>query len=192
MAAVPEAKVPPADSALKPSIHLLHRCPGVGTNPRDRLACWRLTLIAVGLPRDQVSLERSGDPRPNIDEHVADWFEDHSVAGDEIHAMCWSAGLCGNITADPPYRYLWKESVLDVPGSTLIMVDLRRTRPPQVRSAISGSQTVRPHRWRRSSHGHPLPTRRHGRRRSHVRTERPALTHLGPWALVWSRLRADG
>jgi hypothetical protein len=84
----------------------------------------RMTASGILLPRDQVGVKMSGDARPNIDEKVAEWFHDHSVAGDQIYAMCWSAGLYGDISADPPYPYLWQDGVLKIPGATRKLVDL--------------------------------------------------------------------
>jgi hypothetical protein len=65
------------------------------------------------------------DGRFATDEAIGRWFTSHRTApDDQIFALCASAGLYGNIDADPPYPYLWFLGVEDIPGARAQMADM--------------------------------------------------------------------
>jgi hypothetical protein len=87
---------------------------------------WRVGTMA----RHEVPLATSGDSRLVIDERVARWFESHAAPGEQIYALCYSAGLYGNIDADPPFPYLWGDQIAGLPTAVPQLVDLLSSANP--------------------------------------------------------------
>lgn len=75
-----------------------------------------MTGKAMLIARDNVGSRLHGDSRLTGDEQIAEWFDLHSQKGDQIYAMCASAALYGNISADPPFPYLWYLNIQEMPG----------------------------------------------------------------------------
>lgn len=75
-----------------------------------------MTGNALMIARENVGSQLHGDSRLTGDEEIAKWFEIHSQKGDQIYAMCASAALYGNISADPPFPYLWYLNIQEMPG----------------------------------------------------------------------------
>ena len=75
-----------------------------------------MTASALMIAREDVGSRLHGDSRLTRDEEIATWFEIHSQKGDQIYAMCASAALYGNISADPPFPYLWYLNIQEMPG----------------------------------------------------------------------------
>ncbi len=83
------------------------------------------TVGAVGLPRDRVGRELSGDGRFRADEAIAHWYRDHRIdRSQEIYALCASAGLYGNVDSNAPYPYLWFLNIQDIPGAKQQLTEL--------------------------------------------------------------------
>jgi hypothetical protein len=74
-------------------------------------------IVIIGLPRDQVPVRASNDPRLIIDEHMADWYRANHAPGETMYILCASAAFYGNALEDPPYPYLWLDGVRQVPGA---------------------------------------------------------------------------
>lgn len=72
----------------------------------------------IVLPRDQVPLRTSTDPRLLYDEHLADWFTATRGPSETMYIMCAGAAFYGNALEDPPFPYLWYDNVLQVPGAS--------------------------------------------------------------------------
>jgi hypothetical protein len=76
-----------------------------------------LTVQALTIPRRDVGPRLHNDSRFTRDEHLAAWFRANGAPGETIYVQCASAGLYGNIRADPPFRYLWADPIQNVPGA---------------------------------------------------------------------------
>lgn len=75
-----------------------------------------MTGNAMLISRVNVGSRLHGDNRLSGNEQIAKWFDAHSHAGDQIYALCASAALYGNISADPPFPYLWYLTIQEIPG----------------------------------------------------------------------------
>ena len=83
--------------------------------------------VIIGLPRDQVPVRASADPRSIIDEDMAKWFLSNRTNAKwfqvnqprpaTMYVYCASAAFYGNALEDPPYPYLWFDGVRQVPGA---------------------------------------------------------------------------
>lgn len=71
----------------------------------------------ITLPREQVPMRASTDPRLLYDERLADWYRAIRIPGDTMYIMCAGAAFYGNAIEDPPFPYLWYDNVLQVPGA---------------------------------------------------------------------------
>jgi hypothetical protein len=97
-----------------------------------RWGMWTVALVgpvvlmaqALTMARSQIGARLDDDGRGIADEHIATWFAAHAHPGDQIYALCASAGLYGNIDADPPYPYLWFALISQVPGAQAKLIAL--------------------------------------------------------------------
>ncbi|MUH51871.1 MAG: hypothetical protein F2789_11755, partial [Actinobacteria bacterium] len=71
----------------------------------------------IALPRQQVPLRTSTDPRLVKDEHMAHWYLANRAPGETMYIMCAGAAFYGNAREDPPFPYLWYDNVRQVPGA---------------------------------------------------------------------------
>jgi hypothetical protein len=76
-----------------------------------------MTAQAIAIPRAETGAELSGDSRLVDDEAIAAWYRLHAEPGDDILALCASAGLYGNLGTDPPYPYLWHDGIRNIPAA---------------------------------------------------------------------------
>jgi hypothetical protein len=76
-----------------------------------------MTAQAIAIPRAETGAELSGDSRLVDDEAIAAWYHLHAEPGDDILALCASAGLYGNLGTDPPYPYLWHDGIRNIPAA---------------------------------------------------------------------------
>jgi hypothetical protein len=88
------------------------------------LAPLLMTVQGATLGREEIGLRLNGDGRLVKDEHIAGWFDLHGLASDTIYALCASAGLYGNSTAELPFPYLWHDAVVNVPGARDALVEM--------------------------------------------------------------------
>jgi hypothetical protein len=86
-----------------------------------------MSVNAIVMPRSEIGPMLSADSRLVRDERIAAWFTRHSIDGDAIYALCASAALYGNASADPPFPYLWHDAVVRIPGANEAMVDMLRS-----------------------------------------------------------------
>jgi hypothetical protein len=78
----------------------------------------------IRLDARQFTIVASGDPRPHVDEAVAEWFQEVRRPGDHLYVMCASAGYYADAHDDPVYPYLWEDNVQQVPGALVRLRDL--------------------------------------------------------------------
>ena len=71
----------------------------------------------IVLPRDQVPMRASTDPRLLYDEQLAHWYLATRGPGETMYIMCAGAAFYGNSLEVPPFPYLWYDNVLQVPGA---------------------------------------------------------------------------
>ena len=91
-----------------------------------------LTIAALTVPRSQIGHRLIDDPRLSKDEDIAKWFDQHRAPGDQIYALCAAGGLYGNVTTDPPYPYLWFDSVHQMPdGQSRLDAMFESPHPPR-------------------------------------------------------------
>ena len=83
-----------------------------------------MTAHAIAIPRVETGAELSGDTRLNHDEAIAAWYGEYAEPGDEILALCASAGLYGNLRVDPPYPYLWHDGIRNIPAAQQALTTL--------------------------------------------------------------------
>jgi 4-amino-4-deoxy-L-arabinose transferase-like glycosyltransferase len=76
-----------------------------------------MTAQAIAIPRLEAGSRLSGDSRLVDDEAIAAWYRLHAEPGDDILALCASAGLYGNLRTDPPYPYLWHDGIRNIPSA---------------------------------------------------------------------------
>lgn len=76
-----------------------------------------LTAEILTTPRDRIGPEIHGDSRLIADEEIAEWFAARAAPGDRIYALCASAGLYGQIDAQPPFPYMWFDDIRQVPDA---------------------------------------------------------------------------
>ena len=82
------------------------------------------TVESWTIDRREIGTRLHHDGRLNADEHLADWFRVRAGPDDRLYALCASAGLYGNISADPPYPYLWLDGVDRIPGAHTLLARL--------------------------------------------------------------------
>jgi hypothetical protein len=89
-----------------------------------------MTWRVARMPRDEVTMKTSADPRLVKDEQVAAWFDEQADSGDQLYVLCYSAGVYGNTDVDPPYPYLWADNVTQIDVAIDEMVEMLASPAP--------------------------------------------------------------
>ena len=117
----------------------------------------RARFATSTIDRREIGTRLHHDGRLNADEHLADWFRVQGRTGRPSVRLCASAGLYGNISADPPYPYLWLDGVDRIPGAHTLLARLLEGPDAEVRRRFPVDQPVRPLRPGRSRPRHSIP-----------------------------------
>lgn len=83
-----------------------------------------LTAKVLTTPRDRIGPEIHGNSRLIADEEIADWFTARARPGEQIYALCASAGLYGQIDAPPPFPYMWFDDIRQIPHAATMVTEM--------------------------------------------------------------------
>jgi hypothetical protein len=75
------------------------------------------TVQIISLDRAEIPIRVGGYHRAVREERVGAWFRDTAQPNDTLYVMCASASAYAAAHTDPPFPYLWMDSIRAVPGA---------------------------------------------------------------------------